>query len=60
MTAHTRIINIFSMSQNPYNENGWQVWIDSRLVAVCHTRAEARAVIRDHNFGLRRKCFYSE
>jgi len=38
-----KIINLFSLFQNSYNEAGWQVWRGRTLCAVFHTRAAARA-----------------
>ena len=41
-----KIINLFSMFKNSYNEAGWQVWDGRNLLAVFHTRAAARAYAR--------------
>ena len=41
-----KIINLFSMFKNSYNEAGWQVWCGRNLLAVFHTRAAARAYAR--------------
>jgi hypothetical protein len=41
-----KIVNIFRMFQNSYNDAGWQVWRGRDLLGVFHTRAAARAYAR--------------
>ena len=41
-----KIINLFELFKNAYNEAGWQVWRGRNLLAVFHTRAAARAYAR--------------
>ena len=41
-----KIINLFELFRNAYNEAGWQVWRGRDLLAVFRTRAQARAYAR--------------
>ena len=42
MNRTYRIVNLFRVFQNSYNEPGWQLWRGQRFVGVYRTRAEAR------------------
>jgi hypothetical protein len=50
-----KIINLFGLLTNPYNDNGWQVWrtgINGRCcVGVFRTRAEARIAVAERRGG---------
>jgi hypothetical protein len=38
-----KIINLFGLFTNPYNDKGWQLWHGDDLIGVYQTRAAARA-----------------
>ena len=42
-----RIVNLFAMFHNPYNEPGWQLWHGNDLIGIYYTRAEVRAARKD-------------
>jgi len=42
-----RIVNLFALFQNSYNEAGWVVYRAHDLVARFRTRAEARQFVAD-------------
>ena len=42
-----RIVNLFDLFKNSYSEAGWQVWRGRDLLAVFHTRAQARAFLTE-------------
>ena len=48
-----RIVNLFAMFHNPYNEPGWQLWHGNDLIGIYYTRAEVRAARKDR-YGYRK------